>query len=86
MNDQSFMEEACEVLASIVVALGAKTCVAGIDLLLDGFKTDNPVWKRQGFEMILSSQEYLTAAAVCGIDVAELLRTEYEAAHSGSAS
>ena len=90
MNDQhtpmTQEQESCEILATLVATLGAKTYVAGMNLMSEGYETDNPALKREGLKMILEATEYLAAASMSGIDVEELLRMEYEDAHSDSAS
>mgnify|MGYP001030009948 CR=1 FL=1 len=55
MEKQSFpsMEEACEIMASIVAGIAANTGIYGIQLMLEGYKNDDSALKSKGMSLAL---------------------------------
>ena len=47
------MEEACEIMASIVAGIAANTGIYGIQLMLEGYKNEGPALKSKGMSLAL---------------------------------
>ena len=55
MEKQPFpsMDEACEIMASIVTGIAANTGIYGIQLMLEGYKNDDAALKNKGMNLAL---------------------------------
>ena len=87
MSDQTFMEEACEILATLLAFLAAKDCAAGIHLAQKGCEINDREMEKQGLRMMLKSLGPLAQAmGVPGVDAIGILRMELEGANGEIAS
>lgn len=83
MNNQTLsMHEACEILATIVAALAAKNCAAGIRLAQKGCETNDHEMEMRGLRMMLENLGPLAQTMqVPGVDALGILRMELEGAN-----